>query len=216
MRSYNTTAGTRWRIVVGYTDAAGKYRQRKVSGFRTKGDAQRAARDVLQERDKGSLLDPSNVTLREWVAEEYLPWVERKGRTPVTLRNYRRCFDNWVLPHIGNSAVQRLRMEDIQRMLDDLGAQGLSRGTIKLTLVLTQAALQLAVDKDVALKNVARNSLLVIPQTRKTSSREPWSVKEAKVFLASLRPDKDDVELAFFVMALTGIRRGEVAGLRWG
>jgi integrase len=107
-------------------------------------------------------------------------------------------------------------MEDIQRMMDALDDKKLSRGTIKLCLVLTQAALQLAMDMDIVLKNVAKNGLLVVPVNAPVGTKEPWSIEEAKVFLGSLSPDKDDLDLCFLLMALTGIRRGEAAGLRWG
>ncbi len=214
--SYATSSGIRWRAVIGYTDRDGKYRQRSKGGFVSKTEARKAARQMVQDRDGGTLLDPTTVTFDQFAQQEYLPWIRRKGRTPVTLQNYEKALATWVSPHLGRIQVQQIRMEDVQRMLDGLAAQGLSLGTIKFALVLTQAALQLAVDKDVVLKNVARNGLLVLPHDAPVGRREPWDAEEAKVFLASLTPDKDDMDLAFTVMALTGIRRGEAAGLRWG
>jgi integrase len=217
IQEYDTSAGKRYRVVVGYTAADGTYKQRKSSGHKTKTEAREAARNILTARDEGTLLDKTTVTFDEFVETEYLPFVRKKGRTPITVQGYEKALQLWVSPHIGRLAVQKIRMEDVQRMMDALDEEKkLSRGTIKLCLVLTQAALQLAMDKDIVLKNVAKNGLLVVPVNAPVGTKEPWSIEEAKVFLDSLSPDKDDLDLCFLLMALTGIRRGEAAGLRWG
>jgi integrase len=122
-------------------------------------------------------------------------------------------MNTWVLPSLGHLQVQKVDWHDIQRMIDSLDR--LSPATVRLCMTLVKAMLQLAVDDKVISENPAASARLVKPASR-PSSRTPWSLDEAKVFLASLKPDEDDVDLAFLLMAVTGLRRAEAAGLQWG
>lgn len=81
-------------------------------------------------------------------------------------------------------------------------------------MTLTVMVLDLAKGDGIVEENVAQHPRLVRPKGQK-SSRKPWNKDEVQQFLATLQPDKDDMHLAFLPMALTGIRRGEVAGLVW-
>ena len=59
-------------------------------------------------------------------------------------------------------------------------------------------------------RNVARN--VELPAWQRRTIR-PWTVDEAKRFLAASKPDP--LYAAFVVLVLCGLRRGEVLGLRW-
>lgn len=213
VRKYETEDGPRWAVTVSFKDRHGKYRQKKLSGFRTEAEARRAGRQVRREKEKGEFLTPSRRTVEQYVQEEYLPHVAKKGRAAITQANYRAALERWVIPQVGAIPVQKLRWQDVQAMIDSM--DGLSPATVSLCVTLLKACLDLAVADDVIPVNPAASPRL-IRRSGTASSRVPWSVEEARQFIASLEPDKDDMDLAFLLMLLTGIRRAEVAGLRWG
>lgn len=213
VQSYATQSGTRWALTYGYKDQHGKYRQKRLGGFLTKAEAEKAAREIKAKKDHGTHLDPSKATVEEYVREEYLPLMKKKGRAPVTLDSYETVMNTWVLPSLGHLQVQKVDWLDVQRMIDSLDR--LSPATVRLCMTLLRAMFQLAVDDKVINENPAASARLVKPAGR-PSTRTPWSLDEAKVFIASLKPDQDDVDLAFLLMAVTGLRRAEAAGLRWG
>jgi len=71
------------------------------------------------------------------------------------------------------------------------------------------AALTRAVREELIQRNVAR--LVELPEWQRGTIR-PWSVDEAKHFLADARPDP--LYAAFLLLILYGLRRGETLGLR--
>lgn len=213
INEYQTKSGKRYSVVYGYKDRSGKYRQKRISGFKTKAEAQKAAREALHMRDRGRHLDPTDMTVERYAREEYLPSLVRRERAPITVHNYTATLDRWVLPHLGHLPVQQVTRFDVTALLDEL--EHLAPATRKLCLVLLAALLDRAMADDLIHVNPARHPNIDRP-TGKASEKKPWTVDEARVFLASLKPDEDDVDLAFTVMALTGIRRGEAAGLQWG
>lgn len=212
VRKYETEAGDRWSLTYSYKDRTGKYKTKKVSGLKTEAEAKALARKVRQEKHDEKFLVPDRKTFQEYVETEYLPHVRRKGRAAITLKNYEAALTRWVFPSIGQVQVQRLTWKDVQGLVDDLS--GLSQGTVSLCLTLTSMALDLAKGDGLVAENVAQHPRIVRPKQPK-SERKPWTMEEAQQFIASLKPDHDDMELAFLLMMLTGIRRGEAAGLVW-
>lgn len=213
VRPYETASGKRWSATYGYVDRAGKRRQRKLSGFKSKADAQKAVREALVTRDKGTHLDPSGTTVAQYGRDEYLPNLVRRERAPVTVKSYTVALETWVFPEVGHIALQKVTRHDITRLIDSL--HHLSPATVNLCVTVLGALMQMAVDDDLIVGNPVRNRNVVRPRGTVTD-RTPWDAEEARKFLASLQPDKDDVDLAFLLMAMTGIRRAETAGLQWG
>ena len=84
----------------------GQRRQAKRS-FRTKKDAQAALTDVLAAHQAGTFVAPSRMPLREFV-EPWLAGLENQGRKATTLRGYRSALDRYVLPRLGDVALQDL------------------------------------------------------------------------------------------------------------
>ncbi len=72
------------------------------------------------------------------------------------------------------------------------------------------AALTRAVREELIPRNVAR--LVELPEWQRTTIR-PWTVDEAKRFLAAAR--SDPLYAAFLLLILYGLRRGEALGLQW-
>ena len=144
---YQTQSGKRYSVVYGYTDRSGKYRQKRMSGFKTKAEAQKAAREALHMRDRGRHLDPSDMTVERYAREEYLPSLVRRERAPITIRNYTSALDRWVLPSLGSLPIQQVTRHDVTAMLDEL--THLSPATRKLCLVLLTALLDRAIYGDI-------------------------------------------------------------------
>jgi integrase len=210
---YQTKSGKRYTLVYGYKDRSGVSRQKRISGFKTKAEAQKAAREALHTRDRGRHLDPSDMTVEKYAREEYIPSLIRRERAPITIKSYITVLERYVFPTVGKLPLQQVTRFDVTAMLDEIAR--LAPTTRKLSLTLLSALLDRALADDLIHVNPAKHPNIDKP-TGKAIERKPWDVEEAKKFLNSLSPDKDDLELAFMLMALTGIRRGEAAGLRWG
>jgi len=99
--------------------ATGKRRQRQGGSFPTK----RVAQEALAEMVSGHWVPPAQVTLGEYLEDEWLP--SRAHRAAATRQQY-----TWAVGHLvsrlGKAKLSRLTPKVIQQVYADLSAEGLS------------------------------------------------------------------------------------------
>ena len=176
--------------------------------------------DLLAAHQSGTFVAPSRMPVSEFV-EPWLAGLENQGRRPTTLRGYRSAIDNYLLPRLGTVALQELRASDLDSMYADLlrrggsTGQGLSMTTVHHLHAVVNKMLRDAERKGLVTRNVAR--LANPPSLTTARSKGPemrvWSPDELSTFLASIEGNRN--EALFRLLAMTGMRRGEVVALRW-
>jgi integrase len=193
---------------------AGKRRTRYVTVRGTKKDAQRELRRLLAEVENGTAVDPSRVTVAEWLRG----WFdEAADLSPKTLERYRQLAEKQIIPHLGATALQKLRpaqIHDWHTTLLKCGGAG-GRPLSARTVGHAHRVLHRALERAMRLEIVSRNVAHVI---------RPPAVDAAEV--ASLGADQiadlltalaDHWLYPIAALALaTGMRRGELCGLAWG
>ncbi len=75
-----------------------------------------------------------------------------------------------------------------------------------------QSALSAAVREELLSRNVA--ALVRVPTPRPKRAKA-WNVDQSRTFLESARANDDPVYLAYVLMLVLGLRRGELLGLAW-
>jgi len=209
------TSGGAWsyRLDLGFDDA-GKRRQRQVGNFATKREAQSALNEALAGLRKGTYVAPSKQTVREFLDT----WIDTvKPELAITAwTNYRNVLGSYVLPHIGSVRLADLSPMDIKRWHGELLDHGRRNGaplavnSVKLAHRVLHRALADGVRWNVLPANPA-SSVRVPKGAHKEMS--VWTSEEARRFLDSLEQDR---LRGLWALALhTGMRRGELAGLRW-
>jgi hypothetical protein len=84
----------------------GKRRTRFVTVRGTKKDAQRELIRLLGEVENGTAVDPSKVTLAEYLRG----WLDTDpDLSPKTLERYRQLAEQQIIPHLGSAPLQKLR-----------------------------------------------------------------------------------------------------------
>jgi integrase len=128
---------------------------------------------------------------------------------PSALRQYESSLSRWVQPALGRHRLGDLRLVDLQRWVDRLARDGLKPTRIASTVVPLRALYRRANQLGVVTNNPTRG--LVLPTVR--SRRETFATPaQAEAMLDVL----DLPERALWATALyAGLRRGELAGLRW-
>lgn len=197
----------------------GKRRQAKRS-FRTKKEAQAALTELLAAHQSGTFVAPSRMPIRDFI-EPWLAGLENQGRRPTTLLGYRKALEGYLLPRLGNVSLQELRASDLDSLYADLlrtggrRRQGLSMTTVHHLHAVVNKLLHDAERKGLVTRNVAR--LANAPSLTTARSKGPemrvWSPDELTQFLASIEGNRN--EALFRLLAMTGMRRGEVVALRW-
>ena len=190
-----------------YWDAAGN-RIGAPDTFATKGDAQRWLSAAETDIGRGDWHDPrlGDVPFREWADR----WLATKAPklSPATENLYRYLLRRHVVPRFGSMPVGRITSADVQAWLADLHQTDLSPNTVAKAYRVLSGALDGAVDAGL----IARS-----PCTLKGAGTE----RHAEMQIAT--PDQVAAlasavgprwEALVFVAAYSGLRWGELAGLR--
>jgi integrase len=210
----------RYYVVTHYQDpATGKWRQRAHGGHATKRAAERALRDVLGAMDKGEYVAPSKRSVASYLVDEWLP-AKQTGVRASTLHSYSRLVDLHVVPRIGPVALQQLTAPMLNAYYADLIEGGRSDGTSGLsptTVLYIHRVLRMAMSDAAAWGYVTRNVVDQARPPRKASQAErtmsTWEPAQVRRFLEYVADDW--LYTVYDLAATTGMRRGEVLGLRW-
>jgi integrase len=195
-------------------DEAGHRRREWHGGFRTKLAAERARTELLASVDAGAHLKPSDLTVREYVVGTWLPGLRAGSLRPSTVEMYARSARCYLLPSLGRVKLHDLDPLRLKGWLDALRTQGVGARTVQVAYSTAHRALRSALDLELIPRNPADNAevraakppLHSIPPTI-------WTVEETHLFLDSQRDDR--LFALWRTAAMTGLRRGELAGLRW-
>jgi integrase len=193
----------------------GKRVRRWHSGYRTKKDAERARTELLAQVDHGSYVEPSRMTVAVFLREQWLPGLTGKVR-PTTLDGYQRTVERYVVPAVGGVLLQRLTPAHLNGLYGRLQADGgrngrpLSPRTVLAVHVAISKALGDAARWGLVVRNVAQ---LADPPKPGRHDMQTWSAAELRAFLEHVAGDR--LYAAWLLAASTGMRRGEILGLRW-
>ena len=210
-----------WYFVVdgGKDPETGRRRQVYRRGFRTQKDAQEALDKIRGARRTATYVPPAKITVSEYTSK-WLAGLPAQGRRPATVDGYRRCLD-YVLPDLGSKRLDALTVHDLDalygRLLESGKRQkpygGLSPRSVRYVHTVVHKALSDAVKKGTLVRNVAEVASPPSAKSAKAPEMAWWTPEELRRFL-DLIADEPYGPL-FRVAAMTGMRRGEVCGLRW-
>jgi len=209
----------RWYVVLDLgSDAYGRRKQRWHSGYRTKREAERGLTALLSAQDSGTYVTPQRITLGEYLSDRWLPAIEDTVR-PTTFDGYRRHVRLYIVPVLGRVPLQALTPDQLSTLYRQLRVCGgrngrpLSPASVARVHATAHRALRDAVNWGYLLRNPA--AVAMKPKQRSAGSLEmrTWTAAELRAFLEYLREDR--LYAAWRLAATTGMRRGEVLGLRW-
>jgi integrase len=143
------------------------------------------------------------IWLRDWLAS-------RADLRASTLATYLGHIDNYLAPLLGGQLLRSLSSEDVTALHQQLAAAGVSTVTARRIHATLSSALSAAVEQGVIAVNPAQR--IRLPKSGRYQA-VVWTAEQASRFLAATSRDP---HACLWRMALVlGMRRGELAGLRW-
>lgn len=166
-----------------------------------------ALRASMSEVDDGSWREPSKLTVSEWLdiwLKDYQ--TETSERTINKYKSIAKHFKK----SIGTIKLTKLAPIHVRRMVKDMENDGLKASSIDNYCRIFRTAMNRAVEAKIIKENPADNVKLPKPINRQfvIIDRE-----EIPLFLNEIK--KTPYENEYTVMLLTGMRIGEVRGLKW-
>ena len=201
------TIGWRAAVTVGINED-GSQQRRWVSG-KTQGEVQEKLRGLQSDIHTGMLADTDDMTVKDYLAL----WVERKereGLKPNTVQSYRETVHRSIVPYLGKVRLEKLRPLDIEHMLTKMHKDGKSTSTGRYALLVLKMALKQAVHWQMLPRNAAD---AVRPPKVERQEMQFWTPGEVANFLAHTETHR--LHAVFYLALMTGMRRGELLGLRW-
>jgi integrase len=190
----------------------------------TSEQADRALTRLKAERDAG-VLGGGRATVGECVYE-WLRVAAPKRRTrrgPIsakTLADHRCLIDKHIVPRIGKVRLDKLTVQQIEAMYQDMADAGLSQSTISHTRDALSMSLDRAVKLGLMPRNLAKSADL--PKVAARAPRKSMTPDQAAEFIQFMNDSHLQDKLpgyryaaAYIVQMTCGLRPGEVLGLTW-
>ncbi|MGG0727252.1 tyrosine-type recombinase/integrase [Bacillus paramycoides] len=210
MKGHIRKRGSKYCIVVdiGPDPETGKRRQKWFSGYKTKKEAEKDVAKKITELNEGTFLEPSKITLKEYLYE----WLEIKKMSiqKSTYDVYKSFINTHIVSSIGMVPLSKLNVMHIQKCYKNSLDNNSAKNTTLLAHRILKSALNLAVKQRIINQNPV--ALAEIPKSEKTSI-QTWTEDEVKTFL--LHSQDSRYHTGFVLAITTGMRLGEVLGLRW-
>lgn len=201
-----------------YETVGGRRRQRSKGGFATRRAANDHVTAVLASMQSRTYVSPVRTTFGSYLLDAWLP-AQRQRLRNSTFSDYRRRIEQHIVPALGHIQLQELDARHLDKLYADLLARGARDGsalapkTVRNVHVVIRKALADATRKRIVTRNVALDA--DPPKVPGPGEREmaTWTPDELRKFLDAIAHHR--LAAAFVLAASTGMRRGEVLGVRW-
>lgn len=217
---YATTNGPRFSVRFAAPQPDGTIKRTQKRGFGTKKEAAKYLREQLRAIDKGAYVPPSRLTVEAWSQQ----WLSTRRLRDSTRASYSRVLRLHILPSIGSKPLEKVTAADLDTMYRALETGGfrradnpgtpLSARTVQYAATITSAMLSDAVNAGLLVVNPAEKAHPPSAAEARAPEQVAWTTEQAAAFLGWVREHRDGWQV-WHLLLFTGLRRGELAGLRW-
>ncbi|MDI9447935.1 MAG: site-specific integrase [Bacillota bacterium] len=188
----------------------GRRKRKSVTFYGKKREAEKELRRLTKSVDDGTHSNSGKMTVEELLHKWMKNYVELY-LSPTTIAGYKVHIDKHILPILGKIRLDKLQPDDIQEYYTDKLRAGLSARTVLHHHRILHAAMEAALKWQLIGRNICK---FVVPPKAKKYKAKIYDMEQLIKLLAALM---DDISLYIPVLLVcaTGMRRGEVLGLRW-
>lgn len=182
-------------------------RQRSVYAL-TEKEVTAKLRAALSEIDNGAWQEPSKLTMTQWLKI----WLEdyQAHTTGRTVETYKIVVDKHMIPTFGKVKVSSMSQIHVRRMITTMTKGGSSPASINQARGILSAAMKCAIEAGLIKSNPVqgvRGPRLVKPK---------YTIIDRDQFPAFIEAaEKTQIANALVFLLMTGLRAGEMRGLRW-
>lgn len=166
--------------------------------------------DAQFEDEQGECAFDKDIRVKDW----YLYWIDLKEKTvrPNTVRNYRERYEKNIGPVIGKMKLKDVKPFACQQIMNQMAEEGYTSSTIYQARIALFNMLEYAVQNDVIIKNPC-NKTVKANIGKEASKKEALTIDQQKRFVNGIKGNAYENQYTFLLQ--TGLRTGEMVGLRW-
>lgn len=195
----------------GYKDKAGRNKVKAIYG-KSKGEVTEKRKAWQKELEAGLDMDTAKMTFGDWLKR----WLEvyKKGTVETTsYEMYERYINSYILKEsIASVKLKDLNRTNLQSYITEKKKE-LSIASLQLIRAIISNSLKMAAEDDILMKSPAIGLKIPKQETDKREEIKPFSKEELKQILGTCKDQR--YFHVIYVAAFTGMRRGEILGLRW-
>ena len=165
-------------------------------------------RKVTTVIDSDSYLEPSRVTVAQWLDEWHSEHLG--GVKPSTAASYAQIIKNHLKPALGAVKLRALNGTQIQKLYNGMSRAGKNPKTVRNVHGILHKALSQAIK--MGLLRVIPCDACTLPRVERAQI-EPLDSPEIETFLQSTKGHR--FEAVYVVDLFTGLREAEILGLQW-
>jgi integrase len=203
---YQRKSDERW-VAKFKVEETGKYKLLYAS---TEKEAYKKLEDALFEQKQGILATGPQQTVKQfleyWIGDVQKPPMVRLG----TYEMYRTVIDKYLIPGLGHIKLQKLTAQQIQSFYGKEMKKGVSAGRIRYINSVLHKALVHAKRIKLIQVNVSDEIELSPAEEHEI---EPLTPEQTRLLLQKVR--EHQLEALLTLAITTGMRKGEILGLRW-
>ena len=184
-------------------------RKRKTIYGRTRKDVAAKLAKALSDRESGLIFDAENLTLGKYL----VLWLEESVQDTVrltTYQSYERIVRLHIKPSLGRIKLDKLTPVHVRGLYRERLETGLSPRMVQLVHTTLHKALKQAVADGLIPRNVTE--AVKAPRPVKKEMR-PLNPAQARGLLEAARGER--LEALYALAVTTGMRQGEILGLKW-
>ncbi len=173
-------------------------------------EAKKWLRDAKYEDAHSNLASSNQIKVDAW----FQYWIEVKQKTvrPNTVRNYRERYERNIKPLIGNMLLSDVKTIHCQHIMNKMAEEGYRTSTLYQARISLYNMLEYAVENDMLPKNPC-TKLVKSSIGAPSEKKEALTLEEQKLFLDAIVGSSYELQFRFALQ--TGLRTGELVGLRW-
>ncbi len=209
MASYEQGKNKLWSVRF-RTVEFGEYKQKRLSGFKTKKEAEKGYADFLSTHFSAKKSDYSKITVNQ-LYQKYLLYIENRLKVS-TIYDIKNIYNKYIYKYFGEYRIFKITKIDILNWQQTLNDKNLSykykvkiRGFFSNILKYAVNYFDLPVNPFTQVENFKRT-------TQKTEM-QIWSKEEFLQFINYV--DNFKLKIFFMFLYTTGVRKGEAFALTW-
>jgi integrase len=206
-----------WSLILplGRDPVTKKQKQKWVTFHGSRKQAEAKLGELTGEVYRGDFVEPSKLTVGEWLDEWLDKAIKPPRRTASTYRAFNGILRNHLKPALGPVLLQQLTLLHVERYYAEMALRR-APNTLASHHAVLRTALAAAVNGGYVRTNVAARATNKPKAGVVAVSKNVWTIEEARQFMTTLKQHSNVQYRALYALALdTGMRKAELLGLKW-